>query len=148
MRRIVAMRRKGRMGGSLRDWIAATDRDIGLSAWGGRIIPDPVEILTAVPEPRSFHRPTPAGLAPKRKPPGFRPAVHSVRRYRRLRGREDLLRLGAQGAGGVQDRLAQLLHGADLDLAHPLARDVELVAQRLQRHRLLAQTPLQDDLAL
>src|SRR3546814_273626 len=66
----------------------------------------------------------------------------------RLRRGEDLLRLGAQGAGGVEDRLAQLLHGAYLDLTHPLARDVELVAQRLQRHRLLAQAPLQDDLAL
>ena len=45
-------------------------------------------------------------------------------------------------------RLLQLLEGAHLDLAHPLAGDVVLLRQILQRGRIVLQPPLDQDVAL
>lgn len=48
--------------------------------------------------------------------------------------------------GGL-DRLLQLLEGAHLDLAHPLARDAVLLRQILKGGRVIAQAPLGQDVA-
>ena len=49
--------------------------------------------------------------------------------------------------GGL-DRLLQLLEGAHLDLADPLARDAVLLRQILERRRVLLEAPLGQDVAL
>src|SRR4029077_15609160 len=46
------------------------------------------------------------------------------------------------------DRLLQLLEGAHLDLAHPLARDAVLLRQILERRRVVAQAALAEDMTL
>src|SRR5487761_1775329 len=50
--------------------------------------------------------------------------------------------------GGGLDRLLQFLEGADLDLAHPLARDAILLREVLERGRVVAQSALGQDMAL
>src|SRR5215208_7932712 len=46
------------------------------------------------------------------------------------------------------DRLLQLLEGAHLNLAHPLARDAVLLRQILERRRVLLEAALGQDVAL
>src|SRR5579872_5679956 len=48
---------------------------------------------------------------------------------------------------GALDRLLQLLEGAHLNLPHALAADIVLLAQILERGRLLAQPALAEDVA-
>ena len=42
-------------------------------------------------------------------------------------------------------RSLHLLEGAHLDLAHPLARDAELLGELFERHRVIGEAPCLED---
>src|SRR5438094_315018 len=65
-------------------------------------------------------------------------------------GSRDRASMGDEAAldGGGFDRFLQLFEGAHLDLAHALARDAVLLRQILEGGRVVAQTPLGQDMAL